>query len=245
MPYLQKDDIRLRYEITGKGYPLLLLAPGGMRSAISFWGASPWNPITAFSNDFMVIAMDQRNAGESTAPITASDGWHTYTADQIALLDHLDIEKCHLMGGCIGGPYCFGLINAAPGRFSAAIIQQTIGIDNNREAFYDMFDSWADDLKPLHPEVEDAAWRSFRSNLYDREFLLNVDRDFVRQCELPLLVLLGKDLYHPETISREIVHLARNAMLIEDWKSNPEETAKAALAFLKESLDSTVHETRE
>jgi hypothetical protein len=30
-----------------------------------------------------VIAMDQRNAGgQSHAPITAQDGWHTYVVDQ-------------------------------------------------------------------------------------------------------------------------------------------------------------------
>ncbi len=68
MPYFKRDDISLYYEITGEGFPVLLFAPGGMRSALSFWHGSEWNPITALSNDFMVIAMDQRNAGASTAP---------------------------------------------------------------------------------------------------------------------------------------------------------------------------------
>ena len=63
--------------------------------------------------------MDQRNAGESTAPVTAGDGWHTYTEDHLALLDHLEIERAHLMGGCIGGPYCFGVIERAPGRVAS------------------------------------------------------------------------------------------------------------------------------
>jgi hypothetical protein len=35
---------------------------------------------------FRVIAMDQGNAGgQSRAPITAQDGWHSYTGDHIGL----------------------------------------------------------------------------------------------------------------------------------------------------------------
>ena len=234
MAWLEQDGIRIYYETYGEGYPLLLFAPGGMRSAIDFWGKSSWNPITALAGDFQVIAMDQRNAGSSTAPVTGADGWHTYTADHLALLDHLGIEKCHIMGGCIGGPYCFGLMQAAPERVSAAIIQQTIGLDGNRDAFYEMFDSWADEVKSSHPEADEAAWRSFRSNMYDREFLFNVDREFIKQCQTPLLVLLGNDLYHPESTSREIASLAPNNQLLEDWKADPKATAQAALTFLQQ-----------
>ena len=239
MAWFEQDDVRIHYETFGEGYPLLLFAPGGMRSAISFWEASPWNPITALASDFRVIAMDQRNAGQSTAPVSKADGWHTYTADHLALLDHLDVKKCHILGGCIGGPYCFGLIQAAPERVSAAIIQQTIGIDGNREAFYEMFDGWAAEIKADHPEASEEAWQSFRSNMYDREFLLNVDRDFIQQCQVPLLVLLGNDLYHPESTSRELADLAPNARLVEDWKSSPDETAQTALAFLREHSHQT------
>jgi hypothetical protein len=50
--------------------------------------------------------MDQRNAGgRSRAPVTAQDGWHSYAADHIALLDHLRIDRCHLFGQCIGGSF--------------------------------------------------------------------------------------------------------------------------------------------
>ena len=119
MPYFKRDDITLYYEVTGDGFPILLFAPGGMRSALSFWSGSEWSPIEVLSNDFMVIAMDQRNAGSSTAPISGADGWHSYTEDHIALLDHLSIDKCHVMGGCIGGPYCFGVMQAAPTRVSS------------------------------------------------------------------------------------------------------------------------------
>ena len=33
---------------------------------------------------------------QASAPITAQDGWDRYTADHIALFDHLRIDRCHV-----------------------------------------------------------------------------------------------------------------------------------------------------
>ena len=234
MALFERDDITLYYEDHGAGFPVLLFAPGGMRSAATFWEGSPFNPIVELSTRFRVIAMDQRNAGRSRAPVSADDGWHTYTADHIALLDHLGIERTHVLGGCIGGPYCLGMIQAAPDRVASAVLQQSIGFEDNRQLFYDMFQGWADDIAPDHPEADEAAWRSFRSNMYDGDFDFNVGRDFVASCETPMLVLMGSDPYHPESTSREIAALAPNATLVERWKSPAEDgTVATVIAFLE------------
>ena len=53
-------------------------------------------------------------------------------------MDHLGIDKFNIAGMCtIGGPYCLGIIDSAPGRVITATIFQTVGLDNNREAFID------------------------------------------------------------------------------------------------------------
>jgi len=237
MPTFERDDLALYYEESGDGFPILLFAPGGMRSAIDFWQHSPWNPIEALSPHFRVIAMDQRNAGRSRAAISGEDGWHTYTADHLALLDHLGVDRCHLLGGCIGGPYCLGVVAAAPERVSAAVLQQPIGFDGeNRPAFYEMFDAWADALRASRPEVSDAAWKQFRSNMYDGDFVFNLSRDRVSEVETPLLVLMGNDLYHPTVTSREIVQLAPNARLVEQWKDEAHVAAAVdtVIAFLQD-----------
>ena len=110
-------------------------------------------------------------------PVSAADGWSTYTGDHLALLDGLGVDRCHLLGGCSGGPYSLGVMQAAPERVAAAVLQQPIGYDGqNREAFYDMFDGWADGLRSEMPDVPDEAWTSFRSNLYDADFVFSVDR---------------------------------------------------------------------
>ena len=38
MPVLKRPDAKIHYEVHGKGFPLLLYAPGGLRSSIEFWG---------------------------------------------------------------------------------------------------------------------------------------------------------------------------------------------------------------
>ncbi len=46
MPVFERAGVSLYYEEFGSGFPLLLFAPGGMRSAIDFWHKSPIDPTT-------------------------------------------------------------------------------------------------------------------------------------------------------------------------------------------------------
>ena len=129
MAFFRNGNAKIFYEVEGEGTPVLLLAPGGMRSANAFWGNMPWNPRESLIDEFELIGMDQRNAGKSEAPIRSDDSWSDYTSDQLALLDHLGIEKCHLVGMCIGGPFIAGLLKTAPERFLSAVMLQPVGID--------------------------------------------------------------------------------------------------------------------
>src|SRR5258708_13469265 len=73
MPFYQKGDVRIRYEETGSGFPLLVTRGGGLNSRVSNWPTAVFNAMEAFKNDFRCITMDQRNAngGESTRPVPA------------------------------------------------------------------------------------------------------------------------------------------------------------------------------
>jgi pimeloyl-ACP methyl ester carboxylesterase len=235
MATFKRDDVSIHYEEYGSGFPLLLFAPGGMRSNIEFWHQSPFDPTVDLANDFRVIAMDQRNAGQSRAPISAADGWDSYTTDHIALLDHLGIKRTHTLGGCIGSSYCLNLIKLAPDRVASAVLQNPIGLHNNREAFFEMFDGWGTSLQRHLPDLTGETLNEFRQRMYGTDFVFNVDRDFVRKCTTPLLVLAGDDLYHPAPISREIAELAPNTEIVLDWK-RPEvkqATVSRVRTFLK------------
>jgi len=218
MASFEHGNATIHYDLSGDGFPVLLIAPGGMRSANEIWAGTPWDPNEHLSGDYRVIGMDQRNAGRSTAPISADDGWATYTADQLALLDHLGVEQCHVVGMCIGGPYIMALLLAAPERFASAVLLQPVGLDDNRHAFDEMFGQWADSKADSHPAVTPEAFASFNNNMWDGEFVLTATRAQVAACSTPMLVLMGNDLYHPESTSREIASLAPHARLIEEWK---------------------------
>ncbi len=220
MPIFEHGSARLHYDVEGDGYPILTIAPGGMRSANALWERAPWNPRRALVEQYRVIGMDQRNAGRSSAPVSAADDWTTYRDDQLALLDHLGIERCHLLGMCIGGPYLFGLLTAAPHRFASAVILQPVGITDNRAVLREMFDGWATDLAPEHPEATPADWSSFGDNLWNGEFVLTAEREQLAACEVPILLAMGDDQYHPQATSRELAGLLPNVTFVERWKDD-------------------------
>lgn len=238
MPHFNRGDIHIYYEQSGPedGFPVLLIAPGGMKSAIPFWTNAPWNPVEALAGRFRVIAMDQRNAGRSSAPVLAEDSWSSYTADQLGLMDHLGIKRFLVAGMCIGGAYGLGLIEAAPQRVAAAVLFQPIGLQDNRQAFYDMYDAWAAELKPNRPQVGEQAWRTFRENMYGGDFTFNVSQEFVRTLATPVLVLQGNDIYHPKAISWQVAELAPNGRLIQEWKEGAaiDAARREVIAFLQE-----------
>jgi pimeloyl-ACP methyl ester carboxylesterase len=236
MPTFERRDVSIYYEETGAGFPVLLFAPGGMRSSIDFWHrVAPFDPTRELAAEFRVIAMDQRNAGKSVAPIRADDGWHVYTEDHLALLDHLGVERCHVLGGCIGGAFALALIDAAPTRVSAAVLQQPIGLSpENRAVFFKLFDDWAAEQKPKQPEVPPGAFEAFRQRMYGSDFVFSVGKSAVRGLSTPLLVLMGNDIYHPSETSREIVELGLHAELVERWK-DPESIPKT-VARVREFL---------
>ena len=223
MASFEHGPATIHYDDEGRpdGPPVLLIAPGGMRSANEIWMDMPWNPRVRLADEHRLIGMDQRNAGRSHAPVTAADGWATYTADQLALLDHLGIERCQVVGMCIGGPYIVGLLRAAPERFSAAVLLQPVGIEpdgSNRAAFEEMFDRWIDLQADRHGDVDQATWASFRSNMWDGDFVLTGSPDDVASIDTPILVAMGNDLYHPPVTSRTVADRAPHATLVESWK---------------------------
>ncbi len=225
MPTFTRDATSIYYEEHGSGYPLLVFAPGGMRSAIEVLARSPYHPVKELADEFRVITMDQRNAGASRAPISASDGWHSYTDDHLALLDELKIERCHVLGMCIGGAFVLSLLAAAPERVSAAVLQQPIGFDGaNRAAFYELFDSWAAELRQTRPDISAAELSEFRERMYGGDFVFSVTRAAVERCSIPMLILRGNDVYHPTSISEEIARLAPHAELVKDWKTGEDLT---------------------
>lgn len=237
MPVFESGNVRIDYEERGSGFPVLMMAAGGMASHRGKWyEAAPWHPWDDLAGDYRMIAMSQRNAGDSFAPVSSSDDWDTYVDDQLALMDHLGIERFHTMGMCIGVSYALAIIRRAPERVASLVAFQPIGMDDDRQIWFDFFDGWKNEIAADHPEADEAAWTAFRENMYGTDFLFSVSPEFVEQCQTPMLVLMGLDKFHPEVSSRQLASLAPNATLVERWKDPAAQpAAKAAIAaFLRE-----------
>ena len=223
-----RGDTSIYYEEYGEGPSILLIAPGGMKSTIDAWAMAPWNPIDVLKESFHVIAMDQRNAGRSLGSIHREHGWQTYTNDQLGLMDHLGIDRFMVAGMCIGGPYIFSLLEKAEDRIDACVVFQSIGRDNNRDEFYSMFDNWALDVEASRSGVSEADIGGFRENMFGvDQKLFSVEDAFLTSCKTPMCILMGNDLYHPESASRLISQQVVGSIFIEHWKNGADvNTAK-------------------
>jgi pimeloyl-ACP methyl ester carboxylesterase len=130
MPFYEKGDVRIHYEESGSGFPLLVIPGGGLNSTISFFTElSPFHAIEEFKDEYRCVTMDLRNAngGQSSGPLEIDRPWDAYADDQLGLMDHLGIEKFLMMGFCIGGPFIWKLLQRAPERIVAAVLAQPSG----------------------------------------------------------------------------------------------------------------------
>jgi pimeloyl-ACP methyl ester carboxylesterase len=231
MPFLTHDDTAIYFEERGEGFPLLLIAPGGMRSAIDYWKMAAVNPWDAFTEDFRLIAMDQRNTGQSRGPLDLVDPWGAFAGDQLGVLDSLGVDRFLVLGCCIGCSYALELIKRAPQRVVAAVLEQPIGVDEtNEQLFEQMRNSWAEELVEARADIDADTVHRFLATMWKDDFVVNVDRDFVASIQVPLLVLPGIDEYHPTNTGREVAALAPKAEVLEPWKDTPEHVASATEA---------------
>jgi pimeloyl-ACP methyl ester carboxylesterase len=230
MPYFRKGETAIYYEVHGKGAPLLLLPPGGMNATIDFWERTPFNAVQIFSEDFRVIALDQRNAGRSTGPVASGDPWNAYLEDHLGLLNHLGIGRCHLLGCCIGASFALNLLRAAPHRIGAAVLQQPVGItDSNRALWPQMFDAWAEDLLAARTDIDRDALVEFGRRMWGGDFVLSVSRDDLKSMTNPVLVMPGIDVHHPNEVGHEVATLIAGAEIIESWRE-PADLVPGAVA---------------
>src|SRR6266545_4202719 len=202
--FYEKGPVRLHYEDTGgSGFPFLLIAGGGLNSAIAGLRTGPFNAIDDFKGEYRCIAADLRNAntGQSSGPLEIDGPWDTHTDDQLALMDHLGIDKFMVMGFCIGGPFIWNLLKRAPDRVVAAVLAQPSGSrPEMRDLFYETnMKGWGPALTARRPDITMEMVDKFLTKMYrtNADFVFTVTRDFVRDCRTPVLILPNDIPAHP------------------------------------------------
>jgi pimeloyl-ACP methyl ester carboxylesterase len=121
------DGIETRYELRGEGPPLLLFSPGGFNGQLENWWSfgiyERLGLVDALSREFTCIVYDKRESGESGGRIERLT-WDAYARQGIALLDELEIDRAHVMGGCIG---CSIAVNCDPARVASMVLYSPAG----------------------------------------------------------------------------------------------------------------------
>ncbi len=240
--FFERGPVKIAYQEAGSGFPLLLIAGGGLNSAMSGLPRSPFNPIEEFKGEFRCIWSDLRNAnpGQSTGPLEIDRPWDSYTDDHLALMDHLGISKFMVLGFCIGGPFIWNLLKRAPDRVVAAVPAQPVGFRPEMPTL--LFDGgmtgWGPELVKKRPDLNMDIVQKFLTKMWrdNPDFVLTVSRDFVRACQTPVLIMPDDIPAHPYAVAMECAMLAPKAEVsMYPWKE-PKERIPLAVRQVRSFL---------
>lgn len=105
MPFATIDGIKTHYEVIGDGPPLLMYSPGGFDASLDKWSSlgvyARIKLLDHLPKKYQCIIFDRRETGQSGGRVERIR-WDDYVEQGRGLLEHLGIERAHLMGGCMG-----------------------------------------------------------------------------------------------------------------------------------------------
>jgi len=194
-----------------------------------------------FADEYRCIALDLRNSthGQSTGPLDIERNWDAYTDDQLALMDDLGIDRFMVLGFCVGGPLIWNLLRRAPDRVVAAVLAQPSGFKPGGPRIY-----FEDNNKNLGPalcargdiSMDDVEAFLTETYLNRGDFVFTADREFVRSCQTPVLVMPDDIPAHPFAMAMETAELAPNSQVsLFPWKE-PESHIPIAVRHVRSFL---------
>jgi 3-oxoadipate enol-lactonase len=208
--YVRVADVRLHYEISGSGDPVLLIHGFPLTSRM-------WQETVGYLPDgFQYIMPDLRGFGDSQACEAMSIG--RYAADLVELLARLEVNRpVILVGLSMGGYIAFEMVRALPGRVRALILANSRASEDTpdqaqarrataarviKEGMAGLAEEMAEKLfSPAASEELRAEWRDIMSRISpigaaaalhamaDRDESFSTLRGFDR----PLLAISGSD----------------------------------------------------
>lgn len=117
--YFDSNGVKIHYTDEGKGQPLILV------HGFAVDGTTNWRLpgfIRYFRKRFRVITMDCRGHGLSEKPRDRAQYGSEMMEDIVRLMDHLELDKAHVVGYSMGGFLTMSLCGAHPDRLATATI---------------------------------------------------------------------------------------------------------------------------
>lgn len=164
MPVAKVGDINLCYKVSGEGQPLILIT--GFASAQNLW----YSQVRTFSKHYRVVTFDNRGFGKSDKP----PGAYTtkmMAGDTIALMDHLGIEKAHLVAGSMGGMIAQEMAIDHPQRVGKLVLFcTTAGGQPWRDILFDLIEASDPGWNRSKPDLTGTNLQKFMVAMASRSF---------------------------------------------------------------------------
>ena len=94
--------------------------------------AAYWEKTANFltGRGYRVVMPDQIGFGKSSKPAHYQYSFHTLASNTLALLDHLEIQKTHVLGHSMGGMLATRFVLMYPQRSESLILENPIGLED-------------------------------------------------------------------------------------------------------------------
>jgi 3-oxoadipate enol-lactonase len=163
MPFFNREDVNLYYEVEGDGPPLVLISGLGSKNSWSF-------QIPFFKDKMKVIMLHNRGVGKSSRP-NYPYSMDMYVEDINELLDHLKIkEKINLCGISMGGMIVQHYILKYPEKVNTLILCATA-------AYYEEVSNLIESQKLLEGSSYEQKFKVRLVALYSRTFRKRLKTD--------------------------------------------------------------------
>ncbi len=271
MPLATLDGIETRYEVVGDGPPLLMFSPGGFDATIEKWSSlgvyARIKPMDFLPKHYSCIVFDRRECGQSGGRVERVT-WMDYVNQALDLLDHLEIERAHLVGGCMGCSPVAAFAVAHPERVRSMILYWPVGGAKYRIKGHQRFAEhlayvqqvglegvvslvrkdgkafgadprggpwasvikrdarFADEYAGMDVEPYKLIVAGMARGLLDRDTAPGAEPEDLLRCEVPALVVPGRDDSHATSAARYLEECLPKAQY---WDAPPEaQTADTA-----------------
>ena len=143
MPIVSLNGLRVHYQVSGRGPDLVMIH--GLASDLAFWYLTT---APELAKRYRVTVYDLRGHGYTGMPPEGYTSGHL-AADLLALVDHLGVERAHLIGHSFGGSVAIHFAAQNPGRV------RTITLADARMHA----------LQPPLPQRKSGHWQTIRAAL--------------------------------------------------------------------------------
>ncbi len=111
--------VKIYYTEQGSGPPVVLVH-GYLASGALNWGVPGVTKLLA--PDYRLIVIDNRGHGKSDKPRDVAQYGEVMAEDVVRLLDHLKIDKAHVVGYSMGGMITLKLLATRPDRLLSGVV---------------------------------------------------------------------------------------------------------------------------